>query len=513
MAALNETPRQKMMGILYLVLLGLAATTVTDHVLDAFRNLTVSLETSTKNVQSTVSNTFSAFEATNLKNDPVRAQPIYERAKKVKEYSANLDKYITEVKANLIKEGGGADEASGDVKARADVDISPRIMVRKGGAKELKAKIEDTRAKILAALDAKEREGLKLALNADDPPTKAKTVKTTWEEDNFGEGIPLTAALTALTKIQADLKNTESDVVKKILGEADKAVINLDRFEAVAVAPSSYILMGQQYKADVFLTASSSTANPEIVVGGQKLNVVEGKGLYTAAATSEGEKKYGGTIRVKQSDGNIKEYALKEQTYTVAKPSAVVMADKMNVFYIGVPNPVSVAAPGVDKNKLRVSISAGQITGANGNYTVNMGIKDRGKVTITVSGEIEKGKSVVLGSTEFRVKTIPPPRVKFVAKSGGRLPAVAMKTQNKIYAVLDEFDFEAKFEIKSFTMFISRPRQDIQVFKANSNSFSPEMTAGMNGVVPGTRVTFDFVQAVGPDGINRQLDPIVFTAE
>ena len=80
MAALKETPRQKMMGILYLVLLGIAATTVTDHVLDAFRNLTISLETSTKNVQTTVDNTFVSFEATKLKNEPERAKPVYERA-------------------------------------------------------------------------------------------------------------------------------------------------------------------------------------------------------------------------------------------------------------------------------------------------------------------------------------------------------------------------------------------------------------------------------------------------
>lgn len=511
MAGQNETPRQKMMGILYLVLLGIAATTVTDHVLDAFRNLTVSLETSTKNVQTTVDNTFAAFEAQNLKNDPVRARPIYERAQKVKQYSADLQQNIEAIKADLIKQGGGLDE-SGDVKARADVDISPRWK-RKGGAKKLKSLIEDTKSKILAVMDPKEREGIKFSLNADDPPKRKGSVKSTWEEDNFGDGIPLTAAMTALTKIEADLKNTENEVVKKILGEADKAVINLDRFEAVAVAPSSYVLVGQQYKAEVFLTASSSTSNPEIIVGGQKLNVVDGKGMYTVAATSEGEKKYSGTIRIKQSDGTIKDYELKEQTYTVAKPSATVSPDKMLVFYIGVPNPVSVSAPGIAKDKLRVSISSGSITGSNGAYTVTMGVKDRGKAVVTVSGEIEKGKTIVLGSNEFRVKTIPPPHVKFVNKSGGRLPAAAMKTQNRIYAVLDDFDFDAKFEIKSFTMFINKPRADIQVFKANGNSFTPEMSGALNGITPGSRITFDFVQAVGPDGINRTLDPITFTAE
>ena len=112
MAALKETPRQKMMGILYLVLLGIAATTVTDHVLDAFRNLTVSLETSTKNVQSTVDNTFASFEATKLKNEPVRARPVYDRALLVKKYVADLDGKINDIKGELIKEGRGIDEAS-----------------------------------------------------------------------------------------------------------------------------------------------------------------------------------------------------------------------------------------------------------------------------------------------------------------------------------------------------------------------------------------------------------------
>lgn len=510
MAALKETPRQKMMGILYLVLLGIAATTVTDHVLDAFRNLTISLETSTKNVQTTVDNTFASFEATKLKNEPERARPVYERASKVKQYAAELNTYINETKSLLVKEGGGTEETTGDVKARADIDISPRVMINNKRAFELKKKIEDTRNKILSMLDAKDKDS-KLALNAQDPPAKKGGIKSTWEDENFGDGIPLTAAITALTKIQADLKNTESEVVKKILGEADKAVINLDRFEAVAVAPSSYILVGQQYKASVFLTASDSKTNPEIIVGGQRLNIVDGKGMYTAAATSEGDKRWGGTIRIKQADGTTKEYNLPEQTYTVAKPSATVSPDKMNVFYIGVDNPVSVSAPGFSKDKIRVSLSAGEIKGANGTYVVN--VKQRGDVKVTVSGEVEKGKSTVLGVSTFRVKPIPPPHVKFANKGGGRLSAAAMRSQNRIFAILEDFDFDAKFNVNHFTMFIAKPRADIMKFESNSNAFTPEMQAAMNGITPGSRVTFDFVFATGPDGLKRSLDPIIFTAE
>jgi len=511
MASLKETPRQKMMGILYLVLLGIAATTVTDHVLDAFRNLTVSLETSTKNVQTTVDNTFASFEATKLKNEPLRAKPVYDRAVLVKKYSVELDAKINEIKNELITNGGGIDEKSGDVSARADVDISPRIMIQKKRAYELKKFIEDTRTKMLSTLNPKEQEGLKLALSAEDPPKRSGSLKTTWEDDNFGEGIPLTAAITALTKIQADLRNTESDVVKKILGEVDVAVITLDRFEAVAVAPTSYVLVGQQYKADVFLSAFDSKTNPEIIAGGQKLSIVNGKGQYVTTATSEGEKTWSGTIRVKKTDGSMQDYKLPEQTYTVAKPSATVSPDKMNVFYIGVDNPVSVSAPGFSKEKIKVSISAGTITGTNGAYTVK--VAQRGNVKVTVSGVQEGGKTTILGVSEFRVKPIPPPHVRFVGKGGGRLSAPAMKSQNRIFAILDDFDFAANFTINHFTMFIAKPRADIQKFESNTNVFTPEMQSAMNGIVPGSRVTFDFVFATGPDGTKRSLDPIIFTVE
>jgi gliding motility-associated protein GldM len=511
MAGLKETPRQKMMGILYLVLLGIAATTVTDHVLDAFYNLTVSLRTSSEIVKATVDNTMSNFEATKLKNEPERAGPAWEKAQKIKASVAELDAFIVVIKDSLIKLGGGLDK-EGDIANRADIDISPRMMMRKDKwAAKLKAKIEETRNKILQSLPTKDQT-MKLALSAQDPPRRGGLL-TSWEESNFGEGIPLTAAITALTKIQADMRNSESDAIKKILGEVDKAVINLDRFDAVAVAPTSYILTGQQYQAEVFLTASDSKANPEVSVGGQILKVADGKGLYTVTATKEGDFKWVGTVKIKSADGTMKEYKTKEQVYTVARPSAVVSPDKMNVFYIGVPNPVSVSAPGFSKDKIKVSVASGaaSITGSNGAYVVD--VKQVGKVVITVTGTLDGGKSTVLGSSEFRIKRIPPPRVKFGGKSGGRLSTGAMKAQNRIFAVLEDFDFDAPFSIQHFTLYVIKPRSEPLVFEANSNAFTPQMSAGMNGITSGSRVTIDNVFATGPDGMKRQLDPITFTVE
>jgi hypothetical protein len=103
--------------------------------------------------------------------------------------------------------------------------------------------------------------------------------------------------------------------------------------------------------------------------------------------------------------------------------------------------------------------------------------------------------------------------VKFGNKSGGRLSVGAMKAQNRVFAILEDFEFDAPFVINHFTLLISKPRADAQVFEANTNAFTPAMQAAMNGIISGSRVTIDFVFATGPDGMKRQLDPITFTVE
>ncbi len=134
-----------MIGILYLVLLGLVAMNVPDSLLDAFKNITNSLDSSRKNVITGIDNTYSAFEQTKLKEQPERAKPVYAKAKEASRIAAELDKYIEELKALLIKEGGGINPEINDVDARDDLDISPRVMVADKNADKLRKLIEDTR--------------------------------------------------------------------------------------------------------------------------------------------------------------------------------------------------------------------------------------------------------------------------------------------------------------------------------------------------------------------------------
>ncbi|MBK1441301.1 gliding motility protein GldM [Parapedobacter sp. ISTM3] len=505
MAAGKQTPRQRMMGILYLVLLGLVALNVSDSVLDAFKNLEISLGTSTKNTQEGIDNMFNAFRATKLKDEPDRAQPILNKAEQATQLANNLSNYIDSLKTLLELEGGGQNEATGDVRKRDNLSISPRIMIKQKEkrAEKLRNLINETREQLLALSNNE----VTFSLDAQDPPSRGGIQKS-WEQANFGDGIPLTAAITALEKIKADVKNAEAAVVKHIFGEMDMAVVNLDRFAAVAVAPSSYIIQGQPYTAKVFLTAYDSKSNPEIFVGNNALPVTDGQATYSVNTSSEGVFNWTGTIRVKQTDGTVKEYVTEPQTYQVARPSAVVSPDAMNVLYIGVDNPISVSAPGIPKESLAVSGEGVSVSGSGGKYVAR--VTQPGTASINVSARIGD-QTQSLGSTNFRVKRIPKPQARVAGRSGGAVAAAQIKGQNRIFAALDDFEFDAKFNISRFSMLIQKPRVDpMGPYQGTDGTFSGPMQNALSSVSPGSFVFFYNIIAVGPDGIQQELDPISF---
>jgi len=509
MAGGKQTPRQRMMGILYLVLLGLVALSVPDNLLDAFKNIKNSLDTSTGNVDKGIKTAYSSFENGKLKEQHDRALKYYNDAKKATAISNDLYNYVQGLRDDLTTKGGGINPTTNDVDARENLDISPNTMIAGKKGEELRQKIQDTHDKLLALLEPQDRSGVNFSLNADAPPPIAGIQKT-WEEAYFGDGIPLGATLTTLAKIQTDTKNAENEVVKKILSKVDQAQVNLDQFAAVAVAPTSYVLVGQPYTADVFLTAYDSKLSPTITVGGSSLPTEAGKGKYNGSTSSEGLHTWQATINVKQTDGTMKSYTTPAQTYMVAKPSAVVSPDKMNVLYIGLPNPVSVSAPGIAKENLRVNMTGGNISGSNGHYTAT--VSSIGNATITVSGELTKGKVSVLGSSVFRVKRIPPPKAAFAGKSGGSTSAANLRAQDRLFAKLDNFEFDAKFNVTRFTLLVAKPRQDVIILSATGGELSSQMRTAMGSVTPGSTVVFQNIIAVGPDGVQQSLDPIAFTA-
>jgi len=449
--------------------------------------------------------TISLLKNTLRKNQCAQLQ-LWSGQKNASAVANQLNTYIDSLKNTLIQRTGGLSK-DGDYEGRENVDEGNRLMIEGQKAKELKDKINETKAKLNSMLDPQDRGSVSFALEADDSKTGEKK---SWEQNYFGDGVPMGAEMTTLIKIQSDVKNDEAQIQKKLLSKFDQAVVNLDKFNAVAVAKTSYVLVGQPYTADVFLTASDSKAKPDITVGGSPLPIQDGQGKYVGSTSSEGIKTWTATIKVKQTDGTFKSYTTPTQTYQVAKPSAVVSPDKMNVLYIGVDNPLSVSAPGVPLDKLHINMSNGSYSGSKGKYLAK--VSTIGTTKITISAEDDQHKTSILGSSEFRVKRIPDPKAQFGGKSGGATSTVNLRAQDRLFAHLDNFEFEAKFNITHFKMLIMKPRQDVIIINGTGSELNAQMKSALNSITPGTKLIFDDVTAVGPDGSTRGLDPIILTA-
>ncbi|MDR6784011.1 gliding motility-associated protein GldM [Pedobacter africanus] len=513
MAGGKETTRQKMINIMYLVLLAMLALNVSDTILNAFKNINDSLVSSKTNVNTSIDQLFSSFQDTKLKDEPARAQPIWEKANKAKAYADELNNYVQQLKDKFLEAGEGINEETGDIKLRDNLDIAQGIMVNQKEGFKLKAKINETREKLMSLFDEKDRAGLTFTLEAKDA-VKRVNGKKEWVDINFGEGTPLTAANTILSKIQSDTKNAEIEVVKKLFGNMDKALVNLDQFDAVAVAPSSYVIQGQPYTAQVFLTASDSRSTPSITVGGNALSVKDGKGTYTGGTGSVGVFRWKGVISVKQTDGTVKQYTTPEQSYQVAKPSATVSPDKMNVIYAGIANPFSVSAAGFPLESVNASISGGSIKKVgSGQYSVNVGGDQVGKtLSINVSAS-NAGKTLNLGAQQFRVKALPTPRAYIKGKSGGNVPLEWIEGAGSIDTQLEDFVFDVKFRVVRFSATFINPRSDAVTIANNGGGFGGQIKGALNSIKPGATIIFKDIVCEGPDGRQKVLDGITFVAK
>ncbi|MFM8492130.1 MAG: gliding motility protein GldM [Bacteroidota bacterium] len=525
MASGKLSPRQKMINMMYLVLTAMLALNVSAEILKAFAMINKSLEDTNLTIDQKNAALYTAFEE-KMKDEPGKTKAAYDKAMTVKRESKELLDFVKKVKEKLIDEGGNKNgkldepdfKIEGGVRRILDdgnIDISSTLLVNPDGKSklglEMKDKFSDFRKKLIALIPQVDRDKVKIHL--DDPidpsPSKGSGVKKNWLQSNFGE-MPLSGVVTLFTKYESDIRNTESEIVTYLLGSIDAASFKFDQVEAKVIAKSSYVLTGQDFEADVMLVAYDSRQNLDIRLdGGAVIPVENGLGKYKARATSEGEKKLNGYILVKNpGTGEETKYPF-TTSYTVARPAAVVSPDKMNVFYIGVDNPVSISAPGVKPADLTPSITKGTLTGSGGKYVVR--VMEPGKVNVDVRSKGEAGKGAsMLGSSEFRVKYVPDPIATVGSLPAGSVASTKFKAQGGMIALLKDFDFDLRFEIRSFRLIYLAPRKDAQVVSVSGPVFTQAAQNIIRNAKPGDRFIFDEVKAVGPDKVTRTLPAVTY---
>lgn len=339
--------------------------------------------------------------------------------------------------------------------------------------------------------------------------------------------MPLAAVMPLLTKIQLDIRNSEAEVVKYLYDQISAGSIPFNKLEATVIPNTSYVLQGNEYNADVFIAAVDTTAPPIVLIGQydstynekdmsweynmvgryDSLDVVGGRGKYTQMGSGLGKQTWGGLIKLMSPDGKYITRTFR-RSYTVAKANLVVSPTKMNVFYVGVDNPVSVSIAGVAGDKIEPSITNGRFKKVrDGEYIVNP--KRPGNSLVTVFAEID-GVRKNMGVAPFRVKALPDPVVKVAGKKGGKIERNVLSAQAGVFAEMENFDFDLEFKIIEFTVSTTDRGGYFIDAKAQGNAFTKKQYDLIKDLRRGSRVNVEDVKAVGPDGTVRDLAPIVF---
>jgi len=529
MAGGKLSGRQKMINMMYLVLIALLALNVSKEIIKAFNQIENSLDKSAANLQDRTKQMLGALEK--KASDPAtaaKAAPYNKRAEEAHKTTESFISYVRGIKAELEKltEGRKPDEDGHGKKGTGpgnknelmmgdNMEIHANyFMVENGGkrGKEVKQKINEARMAIVGYLKADTADGCRIkkglleeyekssSLRAEDGRNTDGSVQS-WESMTL-EHSPLAAVFAILSKIENDARNLEGDVINELAKSIDAADFKFDKLEAKVMAASSYVMLGTPYEAEILLVASNTKANNKIFVGGNAINVENGVGKYKITPQSVGEQTFKGNIEVPDPMGGTKSYPF-EAKYSSFKPFASVAADEMNLFYVGLDNPITVSVPGVNPNNVSVNMTGGGSLESVGGGKFKAKFATRvPEVQINVSAKMPDGKQQNMGATRFRVRNLPMPLPKLGTLDGSRpVTKQELGLQNTLFASMGEgFAYESvKYTVVSATVLVAakgQPPRQATISGSNVSSIQ-SMFAPLKS---GDAVIFMGIKASGPGG-------------
>jgi gliding motility-associated protein GldM len=340
-------------------------------------------------------------------------------------------------------------------------------------------------------------------------PFYRQEFEISWQQLMFDRVISVAVA-TNLSRLITEIRNAEFDVISQLYSAITADDFKFDRIEARIVPNSQIIMQGENYEADIFVAAVDTRQTPQVFVGGQQVQTVDGIGKLRVRTSAEGQQTIRGVIRVTSPTGYPQEYPF-SSTYIVQKPTATVSADRMNLFYAGIDNPISFSAPGVTSENLRPSVSAGAqlLRLDNGQWIVRVQ-PSTSQVKVGINAAMPDGTTKNMGESTFRVRLVPDPMAYIGDRNEGRVTKQQLVGAGAVSAEMKDFEFDLNYRIKSFTMLTTRAGF-IVTYNATSNAFTNEMRQAINDATRDQRIFFtNIVTLPGPDGIERTLRDISF---
>ena len=518
-----------MINIMYLVLTAMLALNVSAEIFNAFKILDQGL------VKSSLALDFTNEPMQKAIHAAAKAKPSFQtyadRVDPIRQEAKLLSDFIGGIKDSIIKTSGGfvidpiSQEFTTELKGEKDIDAATRILVKNASkegsnqtkGEELKERLINFTSKIMEYIDEDDRAHFQneIAVTVDDKTWREKG-KMSWSQMTF-DRMPVQAIIPLINKYINDVKSTEAAALNylgKKVGIGKEDVI-LGEFTVVAAPEKSYIIKGEPYNADIFLTASAgpdSGTKVKLAVNGSPLKLdAEGRGKYTVNTSVTGPKSYTATAKVFNPITEKTVTYTKEFIYEVGERSVAISPTKMNVFYIGVDNPVEISAAGANSNTLQATMSGpggGTIRKAgDGSFIVNVSTPTKkneyAKINVSADG--------MNSSKKFRVKRIPNPIPKLSNSKSGIMSSGEFKLQRGVFPVLENFDFEAECKIQEFRLVRVPRRSDVTVIINKGGLYSQQSKALIQKAKAGDKFYFENIKCKCPgDTRSRDLGAMVF---
>ncbi len=454
MAGGKLTPRQKMINLMYLVFIAMLAMNMSKEVLSAFGLMNEKFESS--NTASVASNT-SMLAALDTKAAEAKGEfaVAAETAHKVEAASSEFYAYIETLKAQVLK-GFEVDKETGKLPYEA-MDKGDTIddwftgdgYTKKGD--EIIARIQKYKADMKAALGSDKKYSVALAevekkFDVSDVKNK-EGLTDKYLAYNF-KGFPAVASVAKLSAWQSDVMKVESDVYSAALGKAAVAAASYSNYQAIVVLDKNAYFQGEKVTGKVVLGRYDSNTKPTSFQGPGKIDPASGQAMIDMTAGAVGEQKIAGSFTFLE-DGKTVPLPFTASYVVVPRPnSANISADKMNVVYRGLPNPMTISFAGIADNA--VSASAPGLSKAGGKAgAYNLVPGSGNELTVTASGKLPDG-TTVSDKKMFRIKNIPGPNGAIAGQTGTVTGQKSRLEVSQVSAKLDDFAYDLDFQVTQF---------------------------------------------------------------
>jgi len=519
-----------MINMMYLVLTAMLAMNVSKEVLDQFAVLDADL---VRTAHAHDARSLSDYQglAASAESVPDKFTLPHLKAMRMKARADSLVDRIEGIKTNLIAQADGIAPAmligpnvDGKdtlrslmaVDAKDDRDVLTHALVgsepsTRNSAYDIKLQLSafrDSLKGFLPSNDLVARNGLDMLFDLSDRRDASGTMNN-WESINFYD-VPLAAGIATLSKLQADIRTAENDMVKWLIRSAQEGEYSFGTLTTAVIPLTNTVMVGDSFRADVFLAAYDPKNTPTVTVtGGNELPIgADGKAKLRLRGESIGEQIVEGMIKFQGPNGP--EEIPYRTTYQVMAPLLVASPTKMNVLYRSVDNPIELSVPGVAADKVQATISTGRIVRTGQGWVATGMSGNSAEVNAVVM--MPDGSSRRIGPVVFRVKDLPPPTAYIGGTTAGD-PAVSkvkLSASQGIIAKPLNSEFGDLWVVKSFQFTLMRGAQNPNLKTSSSNAFTGDMKTILNDLRPNDKILIEHVkgQLANGQGPVRNLNPI-----